>query len=183
MSAISAILMKAMTSIGSISAKDCRFCANNHTKRHLNLPEHKQPKEEHMRYPEIAAILQHIAHDVEMGNGSALKAYVALKEIADQVEQVLDQIKHVAVDERRRYGKENPIIDGIQIELAAGRKIWKYDHSSTWQQLNERRKTLESLMQKAYNGASIVDGDTGEQIEPAGLSFSADTIRLTKPRN
>lgn len=135
-----------------------------------------------MRYPEIAAILQHIAHDVEMGNGSALRAYVALKEIADHVEQVLDQIKYVAVEERRRYGKENPIIDGMQIELAAGRKLWKYDHSSSWKALNERRKTLEELMQKAYNGASIVDGETGEEIEPAVLTFTADTIRLTKPK-
>ena len=91
-----------------------------------------------------------------------------------------DAVKESAINERIKYGKEEVVIDGFKIEQVPGRKLWKYDHSSAWQQVNERRKTLETLMQKAHNGASIVDGDTGEVVEPATLTYTAETLRLTR---
>ena len=115
-----------------------------------------------MTHQDIFVTLQNYAEAVENGQTNPLSAYVQ------------------AIEERRKYGKEEVIKNGYKIELANGRKIWKYDSSQRWQQLNAQRKTYEELMQKAYAGAQIADAETGEMIPAAELSFASDTIRLTE---
>lgn len=133
-----------------------------------------------MIHPNILVELQNYAQAVENGNTNALSAYVEMKQLADVVASIMDAVKEKAVEERRKYGKEEVVKNGYKIELANGRKIWKYDRSQKWQQLNAQRKTYEELMQKAYAGAQIADAETGEMIPAAELSFASDTIRLTE---
>jgi len=135
-----------------------------------------------MIHPDIYATLSSMSKSIDDGNINPLRAFVELKNLSDMIASMQDAVKEQAIAERMKYGKEEVVIDGFKIEQVPGRKLWKYDHSSSWQDINDRRKTLETLMQKAYAGASIVDGETGEEIEPAALTFSSETLRLTKTK-
>lgn len=129
---------------------------------------------------EIFTLLSRFAEAVDNGQTNPLKAYVEIKRLQQMIDDIKDSISDAAIAERMKYGKEEVVIDGFKVEQVPGRKNWKYDHSHAWQAVNERKKTLESLMQKAYMGTSIVDGETGEEIEPATLTFSKETLRLTE---
>jgi hypothetical protein len=129
---------------------------------------------------ELFALLSRFADAVDNGHTNPLKAFVEIKRLQQMIDDIKDSIQDQAIAERMKYGKEEVVIDGFKVEQVPGRKNWKYDHSDAWQAVNERKKTLESLMQKAYAGTSIVDGETGEEIEPAALTFSKETLRLTE---
>jgi serine/threonine-protein kinase RIO1 len=133
-----------------------------------------------MIHSNIFATLSSFSQAIEDGNVNPLRAFIELKNLSDMIFSMQDSIKEAAINEYMKYGKEDLVIDGYKIEKMNGRKIWKYDHSSAWQAANERRKTLEMLMQKAHNGSSIVDGDTGEIIEPAVVTYTSETLKLTK---
>jgi hypothetical protein len=132
-----------------------------------------------MIHPDIYATLSNFSEAIDQGNTNPLAAYTELKQLSDMIASMMDTVKEQAIEERRKYGKEEVIKNGFKIELANGRKIWNYKGSQRWQQLDAQRKTYEELMQKAYHGAKIADADTGEMIEPADLSFASDTLRLT----
>ena len=132
-----------------------------------------------MIHPDIYATLSNFSEAIEQGNTNPLTAYAELKQLSDMISSMIESVKEQAIDERRKYGKEEVIKNGFKIELVNGRKIWNYKSSQRWQQLDAQRKTYEELMQKAYHGAKIADADTGEMIEPADLSFASDTLRLT----
>ena len=131
-----------------------------------------------MIHPDIYATLSNFAQAIEEGNTNALSAYTELKMLSELIASMMDTVKDQAIEERRKYGKEEVIKNGYKIELANGRKIWNYKSSQRWQQLDAQRKTYEELMQKAYNGTKIADADTGELVEPAELTFASDTLRL-----
>lgn len=135
-----------------------------------------------MIHTDIYGALSSFSQSIESGNINPLRAFIELKALSDMISDMQDSVKEAAISERMKYGKEEVVIDGYKVETVPGRKLWKYDHSDAWKAINERRKTLESLMQKAYTGASIVDGETGEEIEPASLTFASETLRLTKSK-
>lgn len=128
---------------------------------------------------DVFGALSALDHSIDNGNVNPLTVYAELKSLSDLLDSMMAKVKDQAVEERRKYGKEEIIRNGYLIEVANGRRMWKYDHSTRWVELNEKRKTYESLMQKAYHGANLADVDTGEIIEPATLTFAADTLRLT----
>jgi hypothetical protein len=133
-----------------------------------------------MNYQDIYYTLKALSEEIEEGNTNPLTAYTELKVLSEMIGSMMDSVKDQAIEERRKYGKEEVIKNGFKIEIANGRKVWAYKHSTRWQQLDAQRKTYEELMQKAYHGANIADADTGEMIEAAELTFASDTLRLTK---
>jgi len=132
-----------------------------------------------MIHQDVFTTLSNFAQAIEQGNTNPLSAYTELKQLSEMIASMMDSVKDQAIEERRKYGKEEVVKNGFKIELANGRKIWNYKSSQRWQHLDAQRKTYEELMQKAYHGAKIADAETGEMIEAAELSFSSDTIRLT----
>ena len=133
-----------------------------------------------MIHPDVYAQLSAYAEAIENGQTNPLTAYIELKQFNDLILSMMDKVKEQAVEERRKYGKEEVIKNGYKIELANGRKLWKYDHSERWKELNNSRKMYEELMQKAYNGMEIADATSGEIVPAAELSYSQDTLRLTE---
>ena len=133
-----------------------------------------------MIHPDVYAQLSAYAEAIENGQTNPLTAYIELKQFNDLISSMMDKVKEQAVEERRKYGKEEIIKNGYKIELANGRKLWKYDHSERWKELNNSRKMYEELMQKAYNGMEIADATSGEIVPAAELSYSQDTLRLTE---
>jgi hypothetical protein len=113
------------------------------------------------------------------GEISAMDAYIELYEAKAEIEKQLNDIKELARLERERYGKEEVKRNGWLIELASGRKTWNYKGVSAWNSVKARLTEIEKMAQMAYNGAEVIDKESGEVVEPAELSFTTDTIRLT----
>jgi hypothetical protein len=133
-----------------------------------------------MIHPDIYAQLSAFAEAIENGQTNPLNAYIELYQFSELIDEMLDQVKDQALEERRKYGKEEVIKNGFKVELGTGRKLWYYADSKRWNELNDKRKMYEELMQKATMGAQIADAETGELVEPAELKFSKDYIKLTE---
>ena len=131
-----------------------------------------------MIHPDVYAQLSAYAEAIENGQTNPLAAYTELYRFSDLIESMLDKVKEQAIEERRKYGKEDVIKNGYKIDLINGRKLWYYGHSKRWNELNESRRMYEELMQKATFGAQIADAETGEMVERAELKFANDSIRL-----
>lgn len=113
------------------------------------------------------------------GEVSAIDAYIELYEAKKLIEEQLDEIRDLAVQERERYGKESPMRNGYLVEIAPGRKNWNYKGVSAWNSVKARLTDIEKMAQMAFNGAEVTDKETGEVVEPAELSFTRDTLKLT----
>jgi hypothetical protein len=113
------------------------------------------------------------------GEVSALDAYIELYEAKKLIEEQLDEIRDLAIQERERYGKESPMRNGYLVELALGRKSWNYKGVSAWNSVKARLTEIEKMAQMSYNGAEVIDKESGEVVEPAELSFTKDSIKLT----
>jgi hypothetical protein len=113
------------------------------------------------------------------GEVSALDAYIELYEAKKLIEEQLDEIRDLAIQERERYGKESPMRNGYLVELAPGRKSWNYKGVSAWNSVKARLTEIEKMAQMSYNGAEVIDKESGEVVEPAELSFTKDSIKLT----
>lgn len=117
---------------------------------------------------------------VVSGEMSAIDAYIELYEHKKAIEDQLATIKELAILEREKYGKEEITRKGYRIELAKGRSIWNYKSVGAWVELTSRLKDIEKMAQQvATKNVEIVLPDTGEVIEPATVTYTADTLRLT----
>lgn len=113
------------------------------------------------------------------GEVSAIDAYIELYEDYKHIGEQLDEIKSLAILERERYGKENPVRKGYQVELVPGRKQWNYKGVSAWNSVKARLSDIEKMAQMSYSGAEVTDHETGEVVESAELTFTKETLRLT----
>jgi hypothetical protein len=114
------------------------------------------------------------------GEMSAIDAYIELYEAKKAIEQQIDEIKPLAILEREKYGKEDIMRRGFKVEIASGRAMWDYKGVSLWKSLKSRMADVEKMAQTvAMKAVEIVDTETGEVIEPAKVTYTADTLRLT----
>lgn len=124
-------------------------------------------------------LIDTIIEDTISGQSNPLDMYVILKVLADKFQDRINEIKPLAINERMKYGKEQVIRNGHEISIIEGRKLLSYKHDSTWESLKKELETHELLMAKVAEGAEIIDAKTGELIQPAKVSYSAETLRLT----
>jgi len=113
------------------------------------------------------------------GEMSAIDAYIELYQARAELDKQIEDIKELALLERDKYGKEEVNRRGYVVDIAKGRSIWSYKNVSAWNSVKERLKDIEKMAQMAFNGAEVTDKETGEVIEPAEVSFTKDTIKLT----
>jgi hypothetical protein len=113
------------------------------------------------------------------GEVSALDVYLELREAEAEIKKQIDDIKDIALLELEKYGKEPVMRRGFLVEKVNGRKIWNYKGVSAWNTAKVRLTEVEKMAQMSYNGAEVIDKESGEVVEPASLSFSSDTIKIT----
>lgn len=114
------------------------------------------------------------------GEMSAIDAYIELYETKKALEQQLADIKELAVLEREKYGKEVINRKGYEVDIARGRAVWNYNDVSIWRSLKERMKDVEKMAQiVTMKSVEVTDTETGEIVEPAKVTYTADTIKLT----
>lgn len=126
--------------------------------------------------------IEQLTESVEQGLCNPLVAYVSLKKLSDLIDDCKDSIRHLAISERMKYGKEVLVKDGFEISIVEGRKLMSYEHDSTWAEYKSALKTHEMLMSQVASGAEIIDARTGELIQPAKITYSAETLRITKAK-
>jgi hypothetical protein len=113
------------------------------------------------------------------GEGSALEAFVEIKDIIKQLEEVLDELTPVAVSERSKYGKERIFRHGYEVEMAEGRTTYDYKHYDGWKKASESLKGIEEIMKNgAQTGTEALDAN-GELIPPATMKFGKPYLKLT----
>lgn len=126
--------------------------------------------------------LVQLTHEVEEGDRSAIKAWVEMKRMLDLVKTAMSAIEDAAIDERELVGADECHVDGLNIELVQGRKIYSYKHIDRWKELEVHRKQVEQAAKTAADTGNMVVDPYGQEIEPAQLSFGKSYLKATRLR-
>ena len=124
--------------------------------------------------------LMQLTHEVEEGDRSAIKAWVEMKRMLDLVKTAMSAIEEAAIDERELVGADECHVDGLNIELVQGRKIYSYKHIDRWKELEVHRKQVEQAAKTAADTGNMVVDPYGQEIEPAQLSFGKSYLKATR---
>jgi hypothetical protein len=125
------------------------------------------------------AQIQSIYADVTEGNVNALEAYISLKALASELEDIIDTIQPLAIQAASQHGGKRFTISGVTVEKREGTRRWSYPEFTPYNQAKEKAKAYEKVMQSVFNtGANMVDAETGEVIPAAVCTFSKETIAI-----
>lgn len=106
--------------------------------------------------------------DVLGGNTEALLTYIELRQLAEHIDEALEQIKGQALKEGSQYHGQQ--YHGYEIQVREGGGRYAYDHLPEWALLKEQMKAIEKDAQNAYKlhstGRMCVT-EEGEVITPA----------------
>ena len=118
-------------------------------------------------------------NDVMEGNINPLSARLALKALAEQLDEVIDAVHVLAVQEAGKYAGKQFDFEGFVIEKRAGTSRWSYPSFTPYNIAKDRAKGLEDLMKQVrHSGVSLVDAETGEVVPPADVTYSKETIAI-----
>ena len=126
--------------------------------------------------------LVQLTHEVEEGDRSAIEAWVEMKRMADLIKTAMSAIEDAAINERELVGADECHVDGLNIELVQGRKIYSYKHIDRWKELEVHRKQVEQAAKTAADTGNMVVDPYGQEIEPAVLSFGKSYLKATRLR-
>lgn len=121
-----------------------------------------------------------LARKASEGETDPLDAYIDLKLALSELTDALESIAPLAITQRLKYGKENPIRKGFMVEYSEGTPRYSYKHFDLWAKANEQVKSIEEVMKQAAKlNKTIIDEATGEVIEPASVTYTKPFIKLT----
>ena len=126
------------------------------------------------------------AFDAAMAEeANPLHVAVAIREIKDRAEAMLERMKPLVERELLKHPKGTATIDGWRLTATQGAAEWKYDHIPEWAELMARKKEIEDRAKTAYTsrekGIMVATAD-GEEIEAAVKTFKKDSIKFESPR-
>lgn len=117
----------------------------------------------------------------ETGQLPASKAYVKLRSLVSELQDMIKDIEADVVDELLRYGSEDLVVEGNKISHVKGRATFDYKQCDLWTQTNNERKRIEQLIKTASTQkVEIVDKETGEIIEPVEIKNGKGYLKLEK---
>ena len=110
------------------------------------------------------------------GATDPLEVYALLKEIDKTVKNAISEIEEDALSEAEKYGKSFEHL-GLNWEVRQGRRNYDFKHISLWNEHKEKLKRIEDISKAcASNNNVSIDPDTGEEIEPAKITFSKSSL-------
>jgi len=116
--------------------------------------------------------------EVEGGERCPLAFHIHLKEMADAIKELQDQVKPLALVEASKW--HGQVYCGYEITKKAGGGRYNYDHIPEIMELKNQVKELEKQAQYAYkttNQGLLISAD-GELITPAQYIQNEDTIQI-----
>ena len=115
---------------------------------------------------------------VEGGNYCPLAFHIHLKEMAEAIKELQDQVKPLALTEAGKW--HGQVYQGYEITRKAGGGRYNYDHIPEIIELKNQVKELEKQAQYAYKTTTqglLISAD-GELITPAQYIQNEDTIQI-----
>lgn len=108
-----------------------------------------------------------IVQQVKDGEVSALDVAPDLKEFADSVNSLYDEIKDDIIDERDKYSDKEDVIRGGYLITTQTRTYPQYKQDDEYCYLDQKLKNRKELIKKATaKGKPLTDSETGETVEP-----------------
>lgn len=117
------------------------------------------------------------------GDMKPSKAYVQLRAIKSELEDIIKQVEDGLVDEITRMGNEDLVVDGYKISHMKGREILDYKASALWNEYKDLLKKVEQKHKQATKlKVDVVDVKTGEVYEPLPIKYGAGFIKMERAR-
>lgn len=116
--------------------------------------------------------------EVEGGERCPLAFHIHLKEMAEAIKELQDQVKPLALTEASKW--HGQVYCGYEITKKAGGGRYNYDHIPEIIELKNQVKELEKQAQYAYKTTTqglLISAD-GELITPAQYIQNDDTIQI-----
>ena len=116
--------------------------------------------------------------EVEGGERCPLAFHIHLKEMAEAIKELQDQVKPLALVEASKW--HGQVYLGYEITKKAGGGRYNYDHIPEIIELKNQVKELEKQAQYAYKTTTqglLISAD-GELITPAQYIQNEDTIQI-----
>ena len=116
--------------------------------------------------------------EVEGGERCPLAFHIHLKEMAEAIKELQDQVKPLALTEASKW--HGQVYLGYEITKKAGGGRYNYDHIPEIIELKNQVKELEKQAQYAYKTTTqglLISAD-GELITPAQYIQNDDTIQI-----
>ena len=116
--------------------------------------------------------------EVEGGERCSLAFHIHLKEMAEAIKELQDQVKPLALTEASKW--HGQVYLGYEITKKAGGGRYNYDHIPEIIELKNQVKELEKQAQYAYKTTTqglLISAD-GELITPAQYIQNDDTIQI-----
>jgi hypothetical protein len=124
-----------------------------------------------------------LLHEYQEGNIKASKAYIQLRALKSELEEVIKEVEDGLVDEITRMGNEDLIVDGYKISHMKGRTSLDYKASHVWNEYKESLKLVEEKLKQATKlKADIVDPHSGELFEPLPVRHGKGYIKMERAR-
>lgn len=117
------------------------------------------------------------------GDMKPSKAYVQLRAIKSELEDIIKQVEDGLVDEITRMGNEDLIVDGYKILHLQGRTSLDYKASDVWNEYKESLKAVEEKLKQATKlKVDIVDPESGEVYEALPVRHGKGYFKMERAR-
>jgi hypothetical protein len=117
------------------------------------------------------------------GDMKPSKAYVQLRAIKSEVEDIIKQVEEGLVDEITRMGNEDLIVDGYKISHMQGRTSLDYKASDVWNEYKESLKEVEEKLKQATKlKVDIVDPESGEVYEALPVKHGKGYFKMERAK-
>lgn len=124
-----------------------------------------------------------LLNSYQEGDIKASKAYIQLRALKSELEEVIKEVEDGLVDEITRMGNEDLVVDGYKISHMKGRESLDYKASDVYNQYsNYLKEVQEKLKQATKLKVDIVDPETGEVYEPLPTKYGAGFIKMERAR-
>lgn len=115
------------------------------------------------------------------GNLKASKAYIQLRALKSELEDVIKEVENGLVDEITRMGNEDLVVDGYKISHMKGRTSLDYKASDVWNEYQASLKAVEEKLKQATKlKVDIVDPESGEVYEPVPVRYGKGYIKMER---
>lgn len=119
---------------------------------------------------------------VRDGKLNPLDAFLTARAYAEVSKLIMDDIKELAIDEARKYKKDEAVKFGVTFEVTSGSDFYNYEADPVVAELTEkiknRKKILKNAIQSSKSGLLTAD-ENGEAVDPPPLKYqTGESIRV-----
>lgn len=124
---------------------------------------------------QIEQFASQVLNDVFYHDGDILSTAICLRAMEDVIKKVRSGVGEMITEEAEKYAEKTFDYKGAKF-TKTNRTTYNYSESAKWNELNEKKKELESLMKTIKE--PVADTETGELIYPAQSKIT-ESVSIT----